>query len=217
MGMIIASTIVVARWIDAPKTSDKVWYLSLAVAATAFAFWLTGLPTADRAVTHGYVFVCGMIGICAMILPGLSGAYLLLVLGLYSHLTDILHRLPHFDVGLQDLITVFVFGMGCLVGLILFSKVLKWLLANYRGSTMAVLCGFMIGALRKVWPLQTDNSPPLAESLKEKVYEARMPIEGDPVMTCIAAAVLAMVAVLVVDQIAGKLKGPSDGNEVRAN
>lgn len=209
MGMIIASTIVVARWIDAPKLSDKVWYLSLAVGAAAFAFWLTGLQATSRDVTHGYVFFCGVIGICAMILPGLSGAYLLLVLGLYSHLTDILHRLPHLDVNVQDVITVAIFGMGCAVGLILFSKVLKWLLANYRGSTMAVLCGFMIGALRKVWPLQTDHSP-AADSLKEKIYESRMPIAGDPVVTYVTVAVLAMVAVLVVDQVARRLKVPGD-------
>ncbi len=206
MGMIVASTILVAGWIDAPKLSAKWWYASLAVAAAAFAFWVTGVEAAAPRVSNGYVFFCGMVGICAMILPGLSGAYLLLVLGLYSHLTDILHRLPHLDVGIQDVMTVAVFGAGCAVGLLLFSKVLKWLLANQRAATMAVLCGFMIGALRKVWPFQSDVSPPGAESLKEKVYESRLPVAGDPVATIVIAALLAMAAVLIIDQIARRFR-----------
>ena len=132
-GMILASTIVVARWINAPRLSDKWWYSSMGVAAAAFAFWITGLQASSAEVTLGYVFLCGMIGICAMILPGLSGAYLLLVLGMYSHLTDILHRLPHLDVGFRDLVTVAVFGAGCAIGLVAFSKVLRWLLSTARG------------------------------------------------------------------------------------
>lgn len=206
LGMIVASTIVVARWIEMPKLTDKVWYLSLGVIAAVFSFWITGLPAASTDISLGYVFICGMVGICAMILPGLSGAYLLLVLGMYSHLTDILHRLPHLDVTFADLVTVAVFGSGCVIGLISFSKVLKWLLASHRSPTMAVLCGFMIGALRKVWPFQSDQSPEGASSLKEMVYESRMPLDGDPVGMCVAAAVAALVVVLVVDQVATRRK-----------
>ena len=202
LGMILGSAIVVLRWIHAPTQAAKGRYSVAGMAAAAFAFWVTGLQASSPTVTLGYVFLCGMIGICAMILPGLSGAYLLLVLGMYSHLTDILHRLPHLEVGFADLTTVSVFAAGCAVGLISFSKALKWLLTNYCDSTMAVLCGLMIGALRKVWPFQTDLSPSTASSLKEKVYESRLPLDGDPILACLAMAGLAMAAVLVIDQLA---------------
>lgn len=209
LGMIVGSTIVVMRWIEAPRIATKWWYFSIGVAAAAFAFWITGLQASSPNVTLGYVFLCGMIGICAMILPGLSGAYLLLVLGMYSHLIDILHRLPHLDVQFGDVLTVAVFGLGCAIGLISFSKVLKWLFRVYRGSTMSVMCGLMVGALRKVWPWQTDLSPPGAISLKEKIYQARLPLDGDPLLSCLAIAVFAMLAVLLMDLIARRMKPPA--------
>jgi putative membrane protein len=181
---------------------DKVRFLTVGLASAVFAFWITGLKQTSPDVTLGYVFLCGIIGICAMILPGLSGAYLLLVLGLYSHLTSILHRLAHGALARDDLITVVVFGCGCAIGLVSFSKVLKWLLANYRRVTMAILSGFMIGALRKVWPFQHDLVPS-ATSLKEKLYEPIMPTAIDNrFWHCLQVALLAAILVFTIDYVA---------------
>ena len=164
------------------------------------AFWITGLNQTSPDVTLSYVFLCGIIGICAMILPGLSGAYLLLVLGIYSHLTSILHRLAHGEISRDDIVTVVIFGSGCAIGLVSFSKVLKWLLANHRRPTMAVLSGFMVGALRKVWPFQRDLTPN-ATSLEEKIYEQVMPT-ADLVWYCMGVALLAAMLVFTIDHIA---------------
>ena len=201
-GMIVASSVLVARWVEARTVADRMRFLAVGLASAALAFWITGLTQASPDVTLGYVFLCGIIGICAMILPGLSGAYLLLVLGLYSHLTSILHRLAHGGLARDDLVTVIVFGSGCAVGLVSFSKVLKWLLSTRRRLTMAILSGFMIGALRKVWPFQRDLMPS-ATSLKEKLYEPILPAEvNNQLWQCLQVALLAAILVFTIDFVA---------------
>ncbi len=204
LGMIVASSVLVARWVEARTTADKIRFLFIGLISASLAFWITGLNQTNESpdITLNYVFLCGIIGICAMILPGLSGAYLLLVLEIYSHLTSILHRLVHGGISRDDIVTVVVFGSGCALGLVSFSKVLKWLLANHRRPTMAVLSGFMVGALRKVWPFQRDLTLD-AKSLEEKVYEPVMPTAfNDLVWYCMGVALLAAVLVFTIDYIA---------------
>lgn len=209
LGMIVASSVLVARWVEARTTADKICFFVIGLLSALLAFWITGLKQTSADVTLGYVFVCGVIGICAMILPGLSGAYLLLVLGLYSHLTSILHRLAHGEIVRDDLTTVVVFGSGCAVGLVSFSKVLKWLLLNHRRPTMAVLCGLMVGAIRKVWPFQRDLVPD-AQTLEEKIYEPMMPAAiTDLVWLCMGVALLAAVLVFAIDHIARRQSSSS--------
>ena len=148
------------------------------------AWWVAGLHESSVEPSYGYLFVCGMIGICAMILPGISGAYLLLVFGVYSHMTGILKALPKGEISTENLITVAVFSSGCLVGLIGFSKVLRWLLASYESLTLATLCGFMVGALRKIWPFETP--------IWETTWTAEVGI-------CLVAGVVALGLVLTLD------------------
>lgn len=90
------------------------------------------------------VFISGMIAICAMILPGVSGSFLLLVLGMYGF---ILAAIKSFDI-----LVIGIFAAGSLVGLLSFSKVLHYLLSNFRSMTLSFLTGVMLGALIKVWP-----------------------------------------------------------------
>lgn len=89
-------------------------------------------------------FMAGAIAICAMILPGISGSFILLLMGLY---TAVMEAVKSFDI-----LVMAVFGGGCLVGLLSFSHVLSWLLKHYRDLTVSLLTGLMIGALGKVWP-----------------------------------------------------------------
>ncbi|HIA04360.1 MAG TPA: DUF368 domain-containing protein [Myxococcales bacterium] len=100
-----------------------------------------------------YVFICGSIAICAMMLPGISGAFLLLMLGLYGY---ILHELRDLLVKMDTggALPVGIFILGVLSGLIVFSRLLKWLMAHHKNATMAVLTGLMIGSLRALWPFQ---------------------------------------------------------------
>ena len=91
-----------------------------------------------------YVFICGAIGICAMILPGLSGAFILLLLGIYQF---ILTALVQFDV-----LYIIVFASGCIVGLLSFSRVLAWLLKNYHNLTFGFISGMLLGSVFVLWP-----------------------------------------------------------------
>ncbi|MDA7951135.1 MAG: DUF368 domain-containing protein [Pirellulaceae bacterium] len=154
---------------------DKLGHGLLFLGGLLFAYFLTGLAPQAAIPSYGYLFGCGFIAICAMILPGLSGAYLLLALGVYGYLTDILKGLPRGEVTLTEALPViFVFGTGCLVGLLLFSHTLKWLLKRARAGTLALLCGLMLGALRMIWPLQRDLKPEV-EELKHKLFENQWP------------------------------------------
>jgi putative membrane protein len=90
-----------------------------------------------------------MIAICAMILPGISGAFLLLILGKYAFVTGALKN----PLVSNNFFTIMVFCMGCFLGLISFSKFIKWALQKHHSVMMAILTGFMIGSLKKVWPV----------------------------------------------------------------
>jgi len=89
-------------------------------------------------------FTAGAIAICAMILPGISGAYLLVLMGQYQHVLEALHT--------RDLSVAGIFALGCLCGLLLFVRLLKYLLHHHLHTTLAVLTGLMLGSLLRVWP-----------------------------------------------------------------
>ena len=90
------------------------------------------------------MFLAGAIAICAMILPGISGAFILVLLGAYKPVLEALHT--------KNLKLIAILGFGAVVGLLTFSKVLKWLFHNYKNYTLAVLTGFILGSLNKIWP-----------------------------------------------------------------
>lgn len=97
---------------------------------------------------HWFIFLCGMVAITAMILPGISGSFLLVILGKYTEITGALKSI----LRPESLVTVIVFSFGALAGLISFSKLLKYLLSNYRELALSLLTGIMLGAMKKIWP-----------------------------------------------------------------
>jgi putative membrane protein len=197
-GMILASTVLVARTIRCRTAVYAVSAVLVGLAGAGFAFWFVELPRATAEPTHLYVLACGMVAICAMILPGVSGAYVLLILGVYVHLTDILKGLPRGHFGGQDGVTVVVFAAGCAIGLISFSKVLRWLLTRAHTHTMAALCGFMLGALRRIWPFQHDTTPHLKEfKLKEYVNYWPASFDGEAAVK-LAIGLAAMLFVFAI-------------------
>ena len=103
-----------------------------------------------------YIFVCGAIAISAMLLPGVSGAFLLLSLGLYGYVIHQGHAFVY-DGDTNALVPLSVFLAGIVLGLALFSRFLKWVLAHYEDVTMAVLIGLMFGSLRVLWPFQSQG------------------------------------------------------------
>ncbi len=154
-GMILASTILVARMVQWQSSQQQTACLGLVLLGAVLAFWLTTLQDANHAEPSlQYLFGCGAIAICAMILPGISGAMVLLILGIYEHLSAIPRALIDGTATTSTLLELGVFGLGCLLGLIAFSKLLRYLLAAHRPLTMSLLFGVMAGALNKLWPFQ---------------------------------------------------------------
>ncbi len=146
LGMIVASLPIPWRMIE--DRSGRSWWL--AVVGAIVAFVLSGLPPGsidDPAMV--VVFLAAAVAICAMILPGVSGSYLLLVFGMYQVTLDAVHE--------RELAYVAVFALGALTGLALFSRVLGWLLEHHHGTTMALLVGLMVGSIRALWPWQEGD------------------------------------------------------------
>lgn len=199
-GLILASSLLVARTV--PNWSHKNWLMM--IGGTAFAYWLVGLPLLnDPPDGNAYLFVCGMIGICAMILPGISGAFLLLILGKYTEITGMLKACLHGDFSVSTLLSLSIFSVGMAVGLLSFSKLLRWLLSKYSATTMTVLCGFMIGSIRKLWPFKHDLTP-LETKFKLKRFENEWPAEFDQtVAICLVLAVVAAACVWGLDRVTG--------------
>lgn len=118
--------------------------LSLFVVGTAGAFWITTVSPSQTPETWWFIMLSGAIAICAMILPGISGSFILLLMGKYRF---ILESLNEFRLGI-----ILLFSVGMVLGITSFSHLLHWLLQRFRNHTIAVLAGFMLGSLNKVWP-----------------------------------------------------------------
>lgn len=139
-GLIIASVWLVGK-------SITKWSPGAALALVvgiAVAFYLSSLTSVAHVEGDWFIFISGMIAICAMILPGISGSFILVMLGSYHKVLGAIKD--------KDLMLIALFGAGCVIGLLAFSKVLKFLFSRFKNVTIAILTGFMIGALYKVWP-----------------------------------------------------------------
>ncbi len=139
-GLVVASVWYVGSQI--PKWNFKV-LLSMLIGA-AIAFYIVSLPPMGANTGSIFIFLAGAIAICAMILPGISGAFILVLLGAYKTITEAVHDF--------DFKTLGIFAVGAVVGLLSFSKLLKWLFVHYTSITLAVLTGFIAGSLNKIWP-----------------------------------------------------------------
>jgi len=143
-GLITASIFVVGREIK-PLNGVNMGFILL---GTVGSYLLVGMIPVSTPETPAFIFLCGSIAICAMILPGISGAFLLLMLGKYEYVTRTLKNPFLWD----NFVVIATFAAGAVVGIVLFSRVLHFLLSRWHAATVSVLTGFMIGALRKVWP-----------------------------------------------------------------
>ena len=139
-GLIIASVWLVSK-------SVKKWSAGAIVAlliGIGVAFYITTIQSVAAVDTKWFILLSGALAICAMILPGISGAFILLLLGSYD---NVLAAITERDFG-----TIGLFAVGCLIGLLSFARVLKFLFNKFKNVTVALLTGFMIGSVNKVWP-----------------------------------------------------------------
>ncbi len=156
-GLIVAS--IVALMGRQSWTARSV--IALVVGAIA-AFWIVGLVPADPGHSAPILLGSGAVAICAMILPGISGSFILLILGQYEHCMnaldaalDGLRALDFAAISSQVFQTILPVGLGAVIGLLAFTRVLSWLLKRFYATTVALLIGFMIGSLRRIWPYKT--------------------------------------------------------------
>lgn len=139
-GLILASIWSVGRNINKFQPGC----LSLFMMGAAVAFWITRTAPANTPETNLFVLFSGALAICAMILPGISGSFILLLLGKYKYILGAIKAL--------NMQVIAFFGMGMVGGILAFSHLLNWLLKRYHDLTIALLAGFMLGSLNKVWP-----------------------------------------------------------------
>ena len=140
LGLIIASIWLVGKTVT---KWDVKTILGLLV-GTGIALWVSSIQTVASVDANWYIVLSGAIAICAMILPGISGSFILILLGSYHNVYGAIKDMNLMIIGL--------FGLGCVLGLLSFSKVLKYLFSKFKNVTIAILTGFMVGSIYKVWP-----------------------------------------------------------------
>ena len=139
-GLVLASTWFVSKDIKGWNWKTVAGF----VVGAAVAYYITVATPAETSTNLMFIFLCGAIAICAMILPGISGSFILVLLGKYFYVMEAVKTL--------DLVVLGVFAFGAALGITSFSRVLSYALRNFRNITLSVLSGFMLGSLNKVWP-----------------------------------------------------------------
>ena len=150
-GLIVGSVFLLLAEI---KNEKKGWLMFFPIAAgTLFGYWVVSLVPADTPETFLFVFLSGSVAICAMILPGISGSYILLIFRKYDYILAQLGNIGSAE-STTALLNLLPFILGAAIGLALFSRLLSWLLKHYHATTLLVLIGFLIGSLYVIWPYQ---------------------------------------------------------------
>ncbi len=198
-GLIIASTYYVAKTVNKWSITS---FIGL-ILGTILVYYLTSISPSETSQSYLFVFVSGMLAICAMILPGISGAFILVLLGKYKF---IIASLSEFKL---DVIAFF--GAGCLIGILSFSHLLSYLLKKQFNLTIAVLSGFMIGSLNKIWPWKHTLEWTIdrhGETVpKFQVNVSPEAFEGDPQLGyAILFGILGFVLIFALEIAAEKLK-----------
>ena len=195
-GLVVASIIVVAKAIKKWNVAT----ITLLIVGAIVAYFITTLPPSTNTESLSFIFFSGALAICAMILPGISGAYILVLLGAYKPVIDALH-----DKNFKVLITM---ALGMAFGILSFAKALKWMFEHHKNITLAVLTGFILGSLNKIWPwkiiLETKTIGNKVIVLKDKNV---MPFEFDgehQLLYAILAAIIGFSLIFILEKVASK-------------
>lgn len=205
-GLILVSTYVVGREIGRWNWTRVLSF----VLGLAFAYWITVAAPMQWGSDLPALFLAGAIAICAMILPGISGSFILLLLGLYSVVLGAVKEL--------DLLVLAVFASGCLVGILSFARLLSWLLSRWRDLSLAFLTGLMLGSLNKVWPWKEvvswrldskGEQVPLLESNLLPGQFANISGQDPQLLLAVVLAVGGIALVLGLEWLASRLSADS--------
>ncbi len=179
------------------------WYMGtviILILGAIIAYFITTLPASENATSLPYLFMSGALAVCAMILPGISGAFILVLLGSYKTILDAVH-----ERNIQVVLTV---AIGAIFGLLSFAKLLKWMFSHYKNLTLALLTGFILGSLNKIWPwklvLETKIIGDKIIPLKEQNVSP-FNFEGDSqLMFAIIAAIIGFSLIFILEKLASK-------------
>ena len=186
-GLIVASSYVVSRKI---KNWDYPKVVAL-VGGIGIAFYITSVTPASTTDAVWFIIISGALASCAMILPGISGSFILLLLGKYAFVLHALNERIILDLALV--------ALGAVMGLLLFANLLSWLLNRYHDVTIAVLVGFMIGSLNKIWPWkETLETIVVDGEVKPLVEKNILPSAGNPEHSIWMALLMAAIGILVI-------------------
>ncbi|MFZ7126800.1 MAG: DUF368 domain-containing protein [Desulfobacterales bacterium] len=189
-GLVLASVWSVGKELNRWDPTAVLW----ALLGGASAYWIVGLVPVETPNAAWFLFLSGSVAICAMILPGISGSFILVLLGKYHYVLDAVNQ--------RDLASLIVFAAGAAVGLLSFVRLLNWLLERYRDPTLALLAGLMVGSLRKIWPWKTAA----AGMLPVNVFPASFDSE---VAAAVGLMVAGIAAVCLMNAAAGRIKNRS--------
>ncbi len=158
-GLILVSSVVVARRV-------KKWNYEKVVAiisGVAIAFYITSVTPAETTEAAWFIILSGILASCAMILPGISGSFILLLLGKYAFALNAVNEV--------DIVALLLLGTGAVIGLLSLSRLLSWLFRKYHDGTVAVLAGFMIGSLNKIWPWKETVQIIVVDGMEKPLVE----------------------------------------------
>ncbi|ULC60674.1 DUF368 domain-containing protein [Flaviramulus sp. BrNp1-15] len=196
-GLIVASIYFVGKQI----TKWNIATILVLIIGAAIAFYISKLPSLGTNENPWFLFLAGSIAICAMILPGISGSFILIILGAYKTLSDAIHDI--------DLKKIMIFVGGAVVGLLSFSHVLKWLFKHYHNITLALLTGFIFGSLNKVWPWKetlswhTNSKGEKIPLLQESI--SPFSFNGDnQIAFAVALMILGFLTIFILERLGSK-------------
>ena len=196
-GLILASIYFVGKQITK-------WNLAAIIGlvfGAIIAYYLTTIPSLSNNSHSYFLFFAGALAICAMILPGISGSYILVILGAYKTLSDALHDF--------DFKKIIIFASGAIIGLLSFSHLLKWLFKHYHNLTLAILTGFIFGSLGKVWPWKKTLTWQLdSKGVKTPFQEKSISpfsFEGDNLLVfAITMMIIGFLTIFILEKIGSK-------------
>lgn len=204
-GLVLASVLVVGKRI--PKWTPMLWG-ALAV-TTVGAYILVGLVPTQTPDGLWFIFLSGALAICAMILPGISGSFILLLMSKYQYIVGRVAKISSGDATSDDFVVLGTFALGCVIGLVTFAQFLGWLFKRYHDLTVALLTGLMLGSLRKVWPWKET-----VETIRDRhgdlipiVERNVIPAFGSEVMIAGVLAIIGFIGVILLERLAMKDMG----------
>jgi putative membrane protein len=204
-GLIIISAVLVAKDIE-----KKDWKAVIAgIIGIAIAFFITTATPAETTDAWWFIIISGAIAICAMILPGISGAFILLILGKYKYVIEAVETL---NIGV-----ILLFMLGCVIGILSFARVISWCLQKYQSITISVLAGFMIGSLNKVWPWKMVDSYRINSKGEQVTFldhnilpQQYLEQVGDPqLIEAIMMSSFGILIVIIIEKVANQLQRKS--------